>query len=251
MSGHSKWASIKRKKGANDQARGRLFSRYAREIIVAARDGGGNPELNPRLRLIIQKAKKDGMPGDTIDRAVKKGSGELGGEQLVEQVYEGYGPYGVAFMIDTLTDNKNRTVGEIRSVFNKLGGSLGETNCVAYQFETKGTVTIDRGAAEEDDVLMVALEAGAEDMTSDDEGFVITCPVEQLGALVDALTAAGMAPAGYETNRIAQQTVPLDEHQARRILKMVDALDSIEDVQQVHANFDIDESVLEAVGAEA
>lgn len=250
MSGHSKWASIKRQKGANDQARGKLFSRYAREIIVAARDGGGSSDMNPRLRLIITKARKDGMPSDTIDRAIKKGTGELAGEQLVEQTYEGYGPFGVAFIIDALTDNKNRTVGDIRSVFNKLGGSLGETGCVAYQFDKKGIIRLDRGELDEDEVMIAALDAGADDLASDADGFEITCAPEQLNAVVDALAAAGFEPASYEHRRIASSTVKLDDDQARRILRLLDALDNLDDVQQVNANFDIDEKVLEAVGAE-
>lgn len=250
MSGHSKWASIKRQKGANDQARGKLFSRYAREIIIAARDGGGNPDLNPRLRLVVTKAKKDGMPSDTIERAIKKGTGELAGEHLYEVTYEGYGPFGVAFIIDALTDNKNRTVGEIRSVFNKLGGSLGETGCVAYQFEKKGLVRLERGELDEDAVLMAALEAGADDVRSDSDSFEITCAPEQLNAVVDALVAAGMDPSSYEQVRMATSTIKLDEDQARRILRLLDALDNLDDVQQVNANFDIDEQILEAVGAE-
>ncbi len=249
MSGHSKWATIKRKKEKNDQARGKTFSRHAREIMVAARDGGGNAEMNARLRICIQKAKSDGMPADNIDRAIKKGTGELEGEKYEEITYEGYGPHGVALMIDVMTDNRNRAVGEIRAAFNKCNGSLGESGCVGFQFETKGLITIDRAGRDEDEVLEAALEAGAEDLRSSDEAFeVITAPTE-LMAVVQGLEQAGLTATDFELTRLPQSTVALDEHQARQLLRLVDLLDDIDDVQKVHANFDIDEQVLEALGA--
>lgn len=249
MSGHSKWASIKRKKEKNDQAKGKVFSRHAREITVAARDGGGNPDLNPRLRLAVQKAKSDAMPADNIERAIKKGTGELEGEQYEDVTYEGYGPGGIALMIDTLTDNRNRTVGEIRAVFNKLGGNLGESGCVGYQFATKGVIQLDRGDLDEDDVLMAVLDAGAEDLKAEDAIFEITCAPTDLNAVVEALEAAGMPPADYEVTRVPQTTVAVDADQARKLLRLVDALDDLDDVQKVHGNFDIDEGVLEELSA--
>ncbi len=249
MSGHSKWASIKRKKEKNDQAKGKVFSRHARELTVAARDGGGNPDTNARLRLVMTKAKSDGMPAENIDRAIKKGTGELEGEQYDDVTYEGYGPGGIALMIDTLTDNRNRTVGEIRAVFNKLGGNLGESGCVGYQFATKGVIQIERGDLDEDEVLLVALEAGAEDLKADDASFEITCAPTDLDAVVKTLEAAGMPPLDFEVTRVPHTTVSVDVEQARKLLRLVDALDDLDDVQRVHGNFDIDESVLETLSA--
>ena len=249
MSGHSKWASIKRQKGKNDHARGKVFSRHAREIMVAARDGGGNPETNSKLRMCVQRAKSDGMALDNIERAIKKGSGELEGDKLEEQTYEGYGPHGVALMIDTMSDNKNRTVGELRAVFNKLGGNLGESGCVGYQFESKGVIQIDRGDYDEDTMLELALEAGAEDLRTETDAFeILTAPTE-LYAVVEALEAAGVKPTDFELTRLAINTIQLDEQQARQVLRLVDAIEDLDDIQKVHANFDIDEQVLEAMSA--
>ncbi len=250
MSGHSEWNSIKRKKEKNDQARGKVFSRHAREIMIAARDGGGTIELNARLRLCVQKAKSDGMPADNIDRAIKKGSGELEGEKLEEVTYEGYGPHGVALMIDALTDNRNRTVGELRAVFNKCGGNLGEPGCVAFQFETKGLIQLDRGEIDEDELFEAVLEAGAEDLSANEATFEVTTAPTELMKVVEALESAGYTPTDFELNRIPQSTVPLDEHQARQVLRLLDALDDLDDVQKVNANFDIDEQVLEAVSGD-
>ncbi len=250
MSGHSKWHSIKRQKEKNDQAKGKVFSRHAREIMVAARDGGGNPELNPRLRLCVQRAKSDGMPSDNIERAIKKGTGELEGEKYEEITYEGYGPHGVALMIDVMTDNRNRTVGEIRATFNKLGGSLGESGCVRHQFVTKGVIELDSAGLEEDQVLEIAIDAGAEDLKAAGEAFEITTAPDDLTMVVKALEAAGLKPSDFEVTRLPQVTVKLDEHGAKQLLRLVDTLDELEDVQKVHANFDIDEAVLEALSAD-
>lgn len=247
MAGHSKWATIRRKKDKNDQARGKIFSRHAREITVAARDGGGNPEHNPRLRLAIQKARSDAMPNDNIERAIKKGTGEVEGEQYEDVTYEGYGPGGVALMIDTLTDNRNRTVGEIRAVFNRLGGNLGESGCVGYQFATMGVIQLERGDLDEDDVLLAALDAGAEDLTTEAEQFEILCAPTDLNAVVEALETAGFSPSDYEVTRVAQTTVDVDADLAPKLLRLVDALDELDDVQKVHGNFEIDDSVMEAL----
>ncbi|MCC7491125.1 MAG: YebC/PmpR family DNA-binding transcriptional regulator [Fimbriimonadaceae bacterium] len=249
MSGHSKWATIKRKKEKNDHARGKVFSRHAREIMVAARDGGGNAEMNARLRLCIQKARGDGMPSENIERAIKKGTGELEGEKYEELVYEGYGPHGVAIMIDAMTDNRNRTVGEIRAAFNKCNGSLGESGCVSYQFETKGVIRVEAGGRDEDAMLEVALEAGAEDLRSDADGFQVVTGPTDLMAVVATLEGAGLKVLEAELAREAQSSIALDEHQARQVLRLIDLLDDIDDVQQVHGNFDIDEKVLEAISA--
>lgn len=251
MSGHSKWSTIKRKKGAADQARGRIFSRHARELMVAAREGGGDPAVNPRLRLAIQRAKADGVPNDTVERAIKKGCGELQAEALEECTYEAYGPHGVAIMIDCLTDNRNRTVGDIRAVFNRLGGSLGASGCVAFQFEKKGVVQLDLGDRDEDSVLEIVLDAGAEDMTVSGTNCEITCAPEHLSDLVQALTDAGLEPSDFQISRVPTSLVPLDRDQARQVLRLLDALEDLDDVERVSANFDIDDSVLEAIGAES
>lgn len=251
MSGHSKWATIKRKKGANDQARGRIFSRLAREVMVAAREGGGDPEMNPKLRLVVQKARKEGMPLDTVDRAIKKGTGELeGGATLEECCYEGYGASGVAIMIDALTDNKNRTVGEIRAVFNKLGGSLGESGCVGYMFETKGVIQIDSEDLDEEAVLDAALEAGAEDLNTSSAGFEVVCAAEELSNVVQALTDAGLNYSDFQLSRVPNHTISLDADGARKVLRLLDALEELEDVQRISSNFDLDDAVMAALDAE-
>lgn len=250
MSGHSKWNSIKRQKEKNDQAKGKVFSRHAREIMVAARDGGSNVELNPRLRICVQRAKGDGMPSDNIDRAIKKGTGELEGEKYEEITYEGYGPHGVALLIDVMTDNRNRSVGEIRAAFNKLGGSLGESGCVRHQFTLTGVITLDAAGLDEDQVLEIAIEAGADDMRNNGDSFEILTAPEALTSVVKAVEAAGLKLSDFEVTQVPQITVKLDEHSARQVLRVVDALDDLEDVQKVHANFDLDEDVLAALSAD-
>lgn len=250
MSGHSKWATIKRKKGKNDAARGKVFSRHAREIMVAAKMAGGDPSTNARLRLCIDKARSDGMPKENIDRAIGKGTGELEADASEEICYEGYGPHGVALMIDAVTDNRNRTVGEIRAAFNKHGGSLGETGCVGYQFQTKGVITFDKKGLDEDTVMELVLEAGADDLVTGKDAYEVTCAVEDLNALVQTLQGAGITATDIEVSRLPNSTVPIEEGHVRGLLKLLDALEDCEDVQKVSANFDIDESILEKLGME-
>jgi len=248
MSGHSKWATIKRKKGANDAARGKIFSRHAREIMVAAKMGGSDPNMNPRLRLCIQRAKGDGMPNDNIARAISKGCGEGEADNSEDVVYEGYGPHGVAVMIDTVTDNRNRTVGEIRAAFNKYGGSLGESGCVAYQFQTLGIVEFEPAGRTEDELMDVALEVGADDLVAEGDAFQVRCSVESLHAVSQALTAAGIAASDIRVERVPQHLIKLDESQVKGIFRLIDALEDCEDVQKVAANFDVDEDVLARLG---
>jgi len=250
MSGHSKWATIKRQKAKNDAAKGKVFSRHAREIMLAAKLGGGDPTTNARLRLVIDKARGDGMPKDNIDRAILKGTGELEADASEEIVYEGYGPFGVALMIDAVTDNRNRTVGEVRAAFNKHGGSLGESGCVAYQFHTKGVIEFPRQGRSEDDVLEIVLDAGADDLVTGADTFEVTCAVEELNNVTQALQAAGISATGIEVNRVPSHTIRVEESQARTLFKLIDALEDCEDVQKVSANFDVDEAVLEKLGAE-
>jgi YebC/PmpR family DNA-binding regulatory protein len=248
MSGHSKWATIKRHKAKIDDAKGKVFSRHAREIMLAAKTGGGDPSTNTRLRLCMDKARGDGMPGENIERAIRKGTGDLAADATEEVVYEGYGPHGVAIMIDAVTDNRNRTVGEIRSAFNKYGGSLGESGCVGYQFQTKGLITLDMAGRSEDEVLEIILDAGADDLITHDTSYEVTCGVEELNTVTTALTAAGMTATDIEVARVPQHTIKLDEAQARQLLRLIDAIEESDDVQKVAANFDIDEEVMAALG---
>lgn len=247
MSGHSKWHEIKRKKAKNDQVRGRLFSRLAREIMVAARLGGGVPENNPRLRMAIENAKSAGMPAENIERAIKKGTGELEGEHLEEVTYEGYAPGGVALMIEVMTGNRNRTVSELRHVFNRLGGSLGESGCVSWLFEKKGMITVDLDTADEDTMLEIALEAGAEDMQVTGDAYEIITTPEDFEAVRQALLERGITPSSAELTLIPQSTVSLDLETARKVLRLMDALEELEDVQKVYANLDIPAEVMAAL----
>ena len=249
MSGHSKWATIKHKKGAADKARGKLFAKLIRQVEVAAREGGGDPEANPTLRTMFQKARDASVPLDTIERAIKRGTGDLEGVVYEQITYEGYAPGGVAVLVDVLTDNRNRTGSEIRNVFSKHGGSMAEPGAVAWQFERKGVVLVDR-AADEEELMLVALEAGAEDLADDGEAWRITTPPTELHAVREALEGAGVAVASSELTMLPSATIPVAESDvAKRVLRLVDALDDNDDVQDVYANFDIDDSVLEAIEA--
>jgi len=239
MSGHSKWATIKRKKGKADAERGRVFTKLIKEIVVAARDGGGDLEANPSLRTIVDKAKAANMPNDNIDRAIKRGTGELEGVTYEEQVYEGYGPGGVAMMIESLTDNKNRTVSELRNMFSKHGGNLAENGAVAWLFESKGLITVDK-AADEEEVFMTAVDAGAEDLDSEGAEYEITTPLTELDNVRKALVEAEIPVTTYEPTRIPSNTVSLEGKQAEQVLRLMDALDEHDDVRKVYANFDID-----------
>lgn len=247
MSGHSKWHNIRLRKGKQDAERGKLFTKVAREIIVAAKDGGSNPDTNLRLRLAIQKARENSMPAENIKRALQRGSGELEGVIYEEVTYEGYGPAGVAVLVSCLTDNRNRTVAELRLAFTRNGGSLGESGCVSWMFDQKGLVIIDKSTIDEDTLMMTALDAGAEDIQSDDESYEITCVPNNLNGLRQTLNDAGIKFESAEMTMIPQTTIRIETvKEASQILRMMDQIEDLDDVQQVHANFDIPEEILEA-----
>jgi YebC/PmpR family DNA-binding regulatory protein len=249
MSGHSKWHSIKHKKAARDAKRGKLFTKLIKEITVAARIGGGDLNSNPRLRTAVNAARAQSMPGDNIDRAIKKGTGELGGVQLEEITYEGYGPGGVAMMVDALTDNRNRLVSEIRFMFSKHGGSLGEAGCVAWMFKKRGVVTVDRDAADEDKLIEIALDAGADDVSGDADSYSVMTSPEAFAAVRDAVEKAGIPIANAEVTMVPDNTVPISGHQAEQVLKLMEALEDNDDVQNVAANFDISEEEMAQLSA--
>ena len=249
MSGHSKWATIKHQKGAKDKARGKLFAKLIRQVEVAAREGGGDPDMNPTLRTMFQKARDSSVPMDTIERAIKRGTGELEGVTYEQITYEGYAPGGVAVLVEVLTDNRNRTGADIRSLFSRNGGSIAEPGAVAWQFERKGQVLVDR-KVEEDDLMLVALDAGAEDLADDGELWRVTCPPTELHKVRTAIEEAGMTVDSSDLTMIPQNTIPLEDAEgAKKVLRLIDALDEHDDVQNVHANFDIPDSILEAVEA--
>jgi YebC/PmpR family DNA-binding regulatory protein len=247
MSGHSKWHSIKHKKGALDAKRGKLFTKLIKELTIAARTGGGgDPNQNPRLRKAVNDAKAANMPNDTIDRAIKRGTGELEGANYEEITYEGYGPGGVALLIQSLTDNKNRTVGEIRHLLSKYNGNLAAENSVAWMFHRKGQVLVEKDKADEEKLLEVALEAGADDMGDDGGVWEIVCPPDSFESVRDAVKALGLEPASAEVAMIPQNYVKLTGKDASVMLKLMEALDDHDDVQHVWANFDIEEKEIEA-----
>jgi len=249
MSGHSKWATIKHKKGKADAARGKAFSKLIREITTAAGIGGGDPNGNPRLRTAIESARAINMPADNIDRAIKKGTGELPGVKYEETMYEGYGPGGVALLVRVLTDNKNRSTAEIRHVFEKYGGSMGSAGCVAWQFKPRGLIIISKEKADEDTVLGAALEAGAEDVQTDSAGFSVTTTLESFEEVKRKLKEAGVEWLSAEATQIAANTVALAEGDAGKVLKLVEMFEDLDEVQQVYGNFDIADDVLERVSA--
>jgi YebC/PmpR family DNA-binding regulatory protein len=249
MSGHSKWATIKHKKGAADKARGKVFAKLIRQVEVAAREGGGDPDTNPTLRTMFQKARDNSVPIDTIERAIKRATGDLEGVIYEQVTYEGYAPGGIAVLVDVLTDNRNRTGSEIRNLFSKNGGSMAEPGAVAWQFDRKGIVLADR-AADEEDLMLVALEAGAEDLADDGEVWRITTPPTDLHTVRGALEAAGLAVSSSELTMVASATVPVeDSGVAKRVIALIEALDDNDDVQDVYSNFDIADDVLEAIEA--
>ena len=244
MSGHSKWATIKHKKGAADKARGKLFNKIARQLEVAARDGGGDASSNATLRTVVLKAKAAQMTNDAIDRAIKRGTGEAGGGTYEAITYEGYAPGGVAMLIDVLTDNRNRTGSEVRNVFSKLGGSMAEPGAVGWQFSRKGVILVSGG--DEDTVMMAALDAGAEDVAADGDGFRISCDPSAVYDVRDALQAAGLTVESAEATMVASLNIEVtDTEEARKILRIMDALEDNDDVQDVYANFDISTELLE------
>jgi YebC/PmpR family DNA-binding regulatory protein len=247
MSGHSKWSGIKHKKAKIDAIRGRAFTKLIREITVAARVGGGDPDGNPRLRLAIEKAKAVNMPQDNIQRGILKGTGELPGTSYEEYIYEGYGPGGVAVLLEILTDNKNRTAPEIRKLFSKYGGNLGESGCVAWLFEKKGLIQVEAAAADEDRLLSIALEAGAEDMVRSDNTFEIITAPKDLERVKESLTKEKIEIADGEVTMLPQNTVRLEGKQAQQTLQLMEALEEHDDVQHAYANFDIPDEIMAAV----
>lgn len=245
MSGHSKWHTIKHKKGALDAKRGKLFTKLIKEITVAARTGGGDPDANARLRKAILDAKGGNMPNDTIDRAVKRGTGELEGVSYDEITYEGYGPGGVAMLIESMTDNRNRTVAEIRHLFSKNGGNLGEAGSVGWMFDKKGYIVVEKAAKTEDELFEIVTDAGAEDLKEDGDNFEVITSPDDFDAVLNAVKAAGVEPAAAEVTRIPQNYIRLEGADARQMLKLMDAVEDHDDVQNVYANFDIDEADME------
>lgn len=249
MSGHSKWHNIRLRKGKQDAERGKIFTKLAREIIVAAREGGGNPDANNRLRLAVQKAKENSMPADNIKRAIQRGTGEVDGANYEEIVYEGYGPGGVAVLVNCLTDNRNRTVAELRSAFSKNGGSLGESGCVAWMFDPKGIITVQKDSVDEDTLMLAALDAGAEDIRTEGDTYEVLSSVEDLSTVRQALADASIEVVTAESTMLPKNTIKLEGKEALQNLRMMDQIEDLDDVQQVNANFDIDEDVLEQAAA--
>jgi YebC/PmpR family DNA-binding regulatory protein len=246
MAGHSKWKQIKRKKAVTDQKRGAVFTRIIREITIAAKQGGGDPGGNPRLRTAIDAAKAENMPAENIERAIKKGTGELEGVVYEEVTYEGYGPGGAAILIQTITDNANRTVAEIRNVFTRRGGNLGATNSVAWMFDRKGEIEV-AGEADEDTTMEVALDAGADDMVREGDVFLITTPPNQLHAVDQALRAKHLPVRGAEIAMHPKNTVKVEGGAAKQLLQLVEGLEEMDDVSKVFSNFDIDAEAMAAV----
>jgi len=245
MSGHSKWATIKRKKGAKDAARGKVFSKLIKEITIAARHGGGDPAGNPRLRTAIEAAKAENMPGSNIDRAVKRGTGELEGVTYEEITYEGYGPGGIAVLVESATDNKVRTVGEIRHVFSKAGGNMAEAGAVSWMFQSRGVIVVERSAIGEEKLMEAALEAGADDVDAEgSESYVVLTSQGAFDKVKKALEAAGIPVTSAELSKVPTTTVAVSEKDAPAVLRLIDALEEHDDVQKVYANFQIADDVL-------
>jgi YebC/PmpR family DNA-binding regulatory protein len=244
MSGHSKWANIKHRKAAVDAKRGKVFTKIIRELTVAAKHGGGEPESNPRLRTAISAAKNQNMPNDTIDRAIKRGTGEMGGEEYHEISYEGYGPGGSAVLVKTLTDNKNRTVSDIRRIFTKHGGSLGESGCVSWMFHMKGRIAFEKSKIDEDKVFELALDAGADDVVTEESELVVITPPEAFEAVKSAIHEAGLNFDTAEITMIPQNSVKIEGREAESMIRLMEALEDIDDVQNVYSNFDVSEDLM-------
>lgn len=248
MSGHSKWSTIKRKKGANDAKRGKIFTKLIKEITIAAKMGGGDPEGNPRLRSAVMAAKGENMPKDNIDRAIKKGTGDLDGAIYEEILYEGYGPGGVAVLVETMTDNKNRTVADVRHFFAKSGGNLGESGCVAWMFDKKGTLTVDKSGISEEELMDLALEAGAEDVVEEEDSFQILTAPEAFNDVVDRLEKGNIKLSEVTLSMVPKNTIEVTEEKAvRSLLRLLENLEDHDDVQKVHANFDIDDELMDQI----
>jgi YebC/PmpR family DNA-binding regulatory protein len=249
VSGHSKWATTKHQKAVKDARRGKLFAKTIRIIEVAAREGGGNPDANPTLADAIARARAISMPNDTIERAVKRGTGEMEGVKYETLTYEGYGPGGVALLLEVLTDNRNRAAADVRRVFTKNGGTLGDPGSVAWMFTRKGVVLIPKQSVTEDDLMLAAMDAGADDITEDGDFWQVTCAPTDLQQLKDALTEAGIEPESARFSMEPNATVPLDKESADKVLKLMDALDDEDDVQEVYSNFEISDEILAELNA--
>ena len=247
MSGHSKWATIKHKKAATDAKRGRVFTKLIREISIAAREGGSDPDSNPRLRTAIAAAKNENMPNDNIERAILRGTGQLEGETYDEVTFEGYGPGGVGVLVNVVTSNRNRTVSEIRHMMSKHGGNLGETGSVGWQFSRKGEIIVPKEAAGEDKMLNIVLDAGAEDLRDDGSAWDVVTPPEAFEAVRDALVKAGITPTSAELSMVPQNYIKLTGTQAAQMVRLIETLEEHDDVQHVYSNFDIDEKEMAAV----
>ena len=250
MSGHSKWHNIRLRKGKQDAARGKLITKIAREIIVAAKEGGGSPETNLSLRMAVQKARDNSMPQDNIKRAIQRGTGEIEGASYEEVTYEGYAPGGVAVLASCLTDNRNRTVAELRNIFTKTGGNLGESGCVSWMFDAKGLVQIPADATDEDTVMMATMDVGAEDIRVEGDTIEVLCQPEDLPKVRDAVAQAGIEYASAEVTKLPKTTVRLeDSKEASQVLRLLDALDDNDDVRQAYANFDIPDEIMQEAAA--
>lgn len=249
MSGHSKWSTIKRKKGAADAKRGKIFTKLIKEISIAARNGGGDPNGNPRLRLAMIKARQENMPNDNIERAIKKGTGQLEGVSYEEVTYEGYGPSGAAILVEVTTDNKNRTTSEIRHLFTKHGGNLGENGCVGWMFEKKGLLVFDKKGSDEDQIMEIALDAGASDVESREGEIEVTTTPADFEKVKKAFDDKNLKTVVAEISMIAQTTVPLEGKEAEQALKLVEGLEDHDDVTNVYSNFDISQETMDKIGA--
>ncbi len=250
MSGHSKWANIKYRKATQDAKRGKLFQKLVRAIIVAAREGGGDPSMNIRLKTAIERAREANVPMDNIERAIKRGTGELEGVQYEEVFYEGYGPCGVAILVEALTDNRNKTASEMRTLFSRNGGSLGEAGCVSWMFERRGVIRITGEGLDEDELLSVALEAGADDVKNEDGEFVVYCDPATFSKVKGTLEGHGFAVSGAEVGMVPKSTVSIsDKDDAHKVVRLLNLLEDHDDVQNVYANFDIPDEILEEVSS--
>ena len=249
MSGHSKWSTIKRKKGAADAARSKLWAKLLRNVEVAARAGGGNVDGNPSLASAVEKAKGSSVPNDNIDRAIKRGTGELEGETYEEVSYEGYGPGGVAVLVRCLTGNRNRTAQDVRSLFNKYNGKMAEPGAVSWMFEPKGVVIVTKEGVDEDEVFMIAAEAGAEDVRGSEESIEVITPPDSMKPVRDALQAAEVNVESSDLTQVPKSTIAIEGSDAKTLLNLIDALDELDDVQEVYANFDISDDVLESIAS--
>ncbi len=245
MSGHSKWSSIKHKKAAADAKRGKLFTKLIKEITVAAREGGADPDTNPRLRTAVANAKAQNMPNETIERGILRGTGQLPGTSYEEIIYEGYGPKGVAIIVEVVTDNRNRSTSDLRNILSKNGGNLGERGCVSWMFDKKGLIVIDKDKADEDELIMIALESGAEDVKSGDDSYEIITEPQQFESVREAVQEAGIETTLEEISMIPQTTVKLDGKEALQLLKIIGSLEDHDDVQNVYSNFDIPDELIE------